>query len=42
MEIETYAKDDRVLPPEGIQVIREVTGEKEYLNPNIARNHKQR
>ena len=37
MEIETYEKDDQVPFPEGIEVIREVTGEEAYTNPAIAR-----
>lgn len=37
MEIELYSSDDRVDPPAGIRVIREVTGEEEYTNPYIAR-----
>ena len=37
MEIELYSADDEVLIPEGIRVIREVSGEKEYTNPYIAR-----
>ena len=37
MEIETYDKDDVIFIPEGIQVIREVTGEEAFTNPAIAR-----
>ena len=37
MEIELYSIDDKVVFPEGIRVIREVTGEKEFTNPWIAR-----
>ena len=37
MEIELYSGEDEVRFPEGIRVIREVTGEKEYTNPSIAR-----
>lgn len=37
MDIELYQQDEQVIFPEGIQVIREVTGEAEYSNPNIAR-----
>lgn len=37
MEVELYDKDEEVRFPEGIQVIREVTGEKEFSNPYIAR-----
>ena len=40
MEIELYSADDEVLFPEGIEVIREVSGEKEYSNPDIARIRK--
>ena len=38
MEIELYSTDDDVRFPEGIRVIREVSGEEEYTNPYIARN----
>ena len=37
MEIELYGGEKDVVFPEGIQVIREVTGEREYTNPYIAR-----
>ena len=37
LEVELYGADDRVVFPEGIEVIREVTGEKEFTNPEIAR-----
>ena len=37
MEIELYDRDEQVSFPEGIQVIREVTGEKAFTNPAIAR-----
>ena len=37
---EIYSVDDEVLFPEGIEVIREVSGEKEYSNPDIARIRK--
>ena len=37
MEIELYSADDKVCFPEGIRVIREVSGEKEFTNPAIAR-----
>jgi CYTH domain-containing protein len=37
MEIELYDRDEKVVFPEGIEVIREVTGEKEFTNPAIAR-----
>ena len=37
MEIELYSKDQEVIMPEGIEPIREVTGEVEYTNPYIAR-----
>ena len=40
MEIETYARDDRVIIPDGIELIREVTGEEAYSNPFIAKNLK--
>ena len=38
MEIELYSADDNVRFPEGIRVIREVSGEEEFTNPYIARN----
>ena len=37
MEIELYKTDQEVKIPEGIEVIREVTGEVEYTNPYIAK-----
>lgn len=37
MEIELYSENDAVIMPDGIQVIREVTGEEEFTNPYIAR-----
>ena len=37
MEIELYGGEEKVDIPEGITVIREVTGEEEYTNPAIAR-----
>ena len=37
MEIELYNSDDQVCFPDGIEVIREVSGEKEFTNPYIAR-----
>ena len=40
MEIELYDKDEQVRFPEGIRVIREVTGEAEFSNPSIARIRK--
>ena len=40
MEIELYSAEDEVLFPEGIEVIREVSGEEEYTNPYIARIRK--
>ena len=40
MDVELYSADDHVVFPEGIEVIREVTGEKEYTNPYIARIRK--
>ena len=40
MDVELYGVDDKVVFPEGIEVIREVTGEKEYTNPEIARIRK--
>ena len=40
MEIETYARDDRVIMPDGIELIREVTGEEAYSNPFISKNMK--
>ncbi len=39
MEIELYGREDEVVFPEGISVIREVTGEEEFTNPSIARIH---
>ncbi len=41
MEIELYSRDQEVTLPEGIRVIREVTGEVEYTNPYIARIRKE-
>jgi CYTH domain-containing protein len=41
MEIELYSEDQEVKMPEGIQVIREVTGEDEFTNPYIARIKKE-
>ena len=38
LEVELYSAGDEVIFPEGIRVIREVTGEKEFTNPYIARN----
>ena len=38
LEVELYSAGDEVRFPEGIDVIREVTGEKEFTNPYIARN----
>ena len=40
MDVELYSADDKVVFPEGIDVIREVTGEKEFTNPYIARIRK--
>ena len=40
MEIELYDKDEQVRFPEGIRVIREVTGEAAFSNPSIARIRK--
>ena len=37
MEIELYGGEKDVVFPKGIHVIREVTGEREYTNPYIAR-----
>ena len=37
MDIELYSTDEEVRFPEGIEVIREVTGEEEFTNPSIAR-----
>ena len=37
MEIELYGADDEVVFPEGIEVIREVSGEEQFTNPAIAR-----
>ena len=37
MEIELYNAGDEVCFPDGIEVIREVSGEKEFTNPYIAR-----
>ncbi len=37
MEIELYSGDEKIRIPEGIRVIREVTGENEYTNPYLAR-----
>ena len=41
LEVELYSAGDKVRFPEGIQVIREVTGEKEFTNPYIARNQQE-
>ena len=38
LEVELYSAGDEVCFPEGIRVIREVTGEKEFTNPYIAGN----
>ena len=38
LEVELYSAGDEVRFPEGIRVIREVTGEKEFTNPYIARS----
>ena len=38
LEVELYSAGDEVCFPEGIDVIREVTWEKEFTNPYIARN----
>ena len=40
MEIELYSTEDQVQIPEGIRVIREVSGEVEFTNPYIARIRK--
>ena len=40
MEIELYDAGDEVCFPEGIRVIREVSGEEEFTNPYIARVRK--
>ena len=40
MEVELYSADDEILFPEGIEVVREVTGEEEFTNPFIARIRK--
>ena len=40
MEIELYNAGDEVVFPEGIEVIREVSGEEKYTNPYIARIRK--
>ena len=40
MDVELYSANDEVVFPEGIRVIREVTGEKEFTNPYIARIRK--
>ena len=37
MEIELYGGEEKILFPEGIDVIREVTGEEAFTNPAIAR-----
>ena len=36
MDVELYGGEETVVFPEGIRVIREVTGEKEFTNPYIA------
>ena len=40
MEVELYSAEDKVVPPEGIRIIREVSGEEEFTNPYIARIRK--
>ena len=40
MEIELCNAGDEVVFPEGIRVIREVSGEEEFTNPSIARVRK--
>ena len=40
MEVELYSAEDEVVPPEGIRVIREVSGEEEFTNPYIVRIRK--
>ena len=40
METEVYSEGQQVKIPEGIRVIREVTGEEEFTNPYIARINK--
>ena len=42
MEIDLYDGAEEVRIPEGIRVIREVTGEPEFSNPAIARIAKAR
>ena len=37
MEIELYGGEQKILFPEGIEIIREVTGEEAFTNPAIAR-----
>ena len=37
MEIELYGGEEKVEYPEGVEVIREVTGEEAFTNPAIAR-----
>ena len=37
MEIELYGGEEKILFPEGIEIIREVTGEEAFTNPAIAR-----
>ena len=37
MEIELYGREEKILFPEGIEIIREVTGEEAFTNPAIAR-----
>ena len=37
MEVDLYSAEDEVPFPEGLQVIREVSGEEEFTNPYIAR-----
>ena len=41
MEIELYNTDDKIIIPEGIEVIREVSDEIEFTNPYIARIKKE-
>ena len=37
MEIELHSEDQEIVLPEGIHVIREVTGEEAYSNHSIAK-----
>ncbi|MCD8364424.1 MAG: hypothetical protein LUC83_01150 [Clostridiales bacterium] len=39
LEIELSSEDDKIVLPEGIELIREVTEDEEYKNSNLAKCH---